>query len=241
MTMTMLIASFADALRLSRIQLRHFGFHVDASVVGGFLDCITSIDPDSPLDISRLSSLECTVLELEGCLPIQRLLDAFVPSLQHLHITVVNKRYKLDLRKLRHLRKLSLDMVIVFWTWDDDKGMLSLRHVSLPLLQQKVALVVNLDVSEAPLAESIQGMATVDSVWAALPAIASVLVNLWYERGDYEISPRVRKESFVDVSDKFVQQMPLLANKLADTGGLRVLECTRSVGVLRGQRGRSTG
>ncbi|KAJ6491967.1 hypothetical protein C8R45DRAFT_990056 [Mycena sanguinolenta] len=208
-----------DTVKVSRIQLRHLDFHVHASVVDRFLDWITSTDPDSPLDIG-LSSLKCSInYHSDGRLAIQRLLNAFAPSLQHLHIDYYDHlnthRDKLDLRMLLHLRKLTLGMVLL--PWRDCKDMLSLRHVSVPLLQQRVALVLNIYVSEYSLDQVVQQIATVDSVWATLPAIASVLVNIWYPRDDYV-------ESFVDVSDKFVQQMPLLANKLADTGGLRVLK-----------------
>ncbi|KAJ6491990.1 hypothetical protein C8R45DRAFT_190420 [Mycena sanguinolenta] len=137
--------------------------------------------------------------------------------------TVTWHHYNLDLRKLLHLRKLTLDMVIELPR--DYQRMLSLRHVPLPL-QQKLALVLNLHV-EGSHTEAVQGIATVDSAWATLPAIASVMINLWYQR-HIEASPRVRKESFVDVSEEFVQRMPLLTNRLADTGELRVLKCIMS-------------
>ncbi|KAF7358884.1 hypothetical protein MSAN_01228700 [Mycena sanguinolenta] len=215
-SLTLFAVTFAKnsgpVVKVSRIQLRHLSLHLSPRLVDEFVDWITS---HSPLDISCLSSLECTVLERRS---IQRLLNVFAPGLRHLHIVNYTsflswRRYILDFRKLLHLCKLTLGMYL--FHPDDDKRILSLRHILLPL-QQKLALVINFEL-DGWRPEIVQTIASADSAWAALP-IASVMINI----SDYdETSPCARK---VDVSDEFIQQMPLLANKLADTGGLRVLK-----------------
>ncbi|KAJ6491963.1 hypothetical protein C8R45DRAFT_990049 [Mycena sanguinolenta] len=206
----------------SRIHLKHLYLHVPAFLIGGFLDWIMS--PDSPLDISCLSSLECTVHDLMGHLSIQRLLEASAPSLHHLRIVnysffAYNRDYNLELRMFRHLETLTLDIWLDIIDSRDYQSLLSLSHVVLPL-QQKLALVFNQ--VEDPRPKAMQRIISADSALAALPNIASVTIILWHC-----IPPRMSKETFVDVSDEFVQQMPLLASRAADTGGLHVLKSTR--------------
>ncbi|KAJ6491985.1 hypothetical protein C8R45DRAFT_928300 [Mycena sanguinolenta] len=224
--------------KVSRSHMWHLCLHVPVFFVHRFLDWITS--PESPLDISCLFSLECTVHDLDIHLPIQRLLDASAPSLQHLCIdnysfclssylfpvrmvvdVLAYLHHKLDLHKLVHLHTLTLDIRLDIVEPRDRQRHLSLGLIFLPPLQ-KLALILNLE-SDNPRPKFLEALASADSALAALPSISSVRVILWHWIA--QNPPHTRKEPLIDICDAFIQQMPLLADRLADTGGLHVLKC----------------
>ncbi|KAJ6491994.1 hypothetical protein C8R45DRAFT_1212864 [Mycena sanguinolenta] len=205
----------------SRGQLHHIRLQVPIFFIDKFHDWITSLE--SPLDISCLRSLECTVEKRADEFPIQRLLDASSPSLQHLCLYAYTyfsfyDDSKLDLSRLAHLQSLSLNIWVETFSSANYPYLLSLRPLVLPPLQQKLSLVFHFRLADYLRPDLFQAVATADSVLAALQAVASVTLIFWH--GD-------RKERLIDVSERFIQHMPLLANRFSGTGALRVLKSAR--------------
>ncbi|KAJ6491977.1 hypothetical protein C8R45DRAFT_1096037 [Mycena sanguinolenta] len=165
-------------------RIHHLSLHGPVFILIKILGWITS--PESTLDISCLTSLECTVHDVNGDLPIQRLLDASAQSLQYLHIGDYPNfacHQKFDLRKLSHLHTLSIDLSLDSLTeWSDYESVLSLGPI-FPPLHQKLAIV-------------LQG------------STASCC-----ERDNYFLAPErnpqldEKKQSLIDVSETFIQHM----------------------------------
>ncbi|KAJ6492016.1 hypothetical protein C8R45DRAFT_1137052, partial [Mycena sanguinolenta] len=168
---------------------------------------------------------------------IQRLSGVSAPSLRHLRIIncsffVHNHRgdesepYKLDLHmyKFTHLHTLTLDIGLDGVTLPNRLHLLFLCYVVfLPV--QKLALILNL-FSNNPRHEFLQEFAGADGALAARPSITSVKVVLWHWISETSLHTRNELLSMIDVSDEYIQRMPLLANKLAGSRGLRILKST---------------
>ncbi|KAJ6491999.1 hypothetical protein C8R45DRAFT_1212867 [Mycena sanguinolenta] len=207
----------------SRVQLDHLCLDVHSSLIREFLDWITR--PESPLDISCLRSFEYTVHAMANEFPIQPLLDASSPSLKHLCLNNYSffsyyHDSKLDLSRLAHLQSLSLNIWVETFSSPRYPHLLSLRSLVLSPLQQKLALVFHLQ-SDDLRPDLFQAVATADSALAALQAVASVKIIFWPR---FEGRLRDRKEGLIDVSERFIQHMPLLASKFPCKGALRVLK-----------------
>ncbi|KAJ6492003.1 hypothetical protein C8R45DRAFT_990157 [Mycena sanguinolenta] len=202
------------------IPLRQLFLHASGIQIGTLVDWITS-----SCDLSRLFLLECVFYNLHKDLAIERLLDASAQSLQHLcmvnYSLFIHHQCKLNLHQLVRLRTLTLNIWLdMVSSISSHQRLLSLDHIVLPPLQ-KLALVLNLQ-SDNPRPESFQKFASADSALAALPSITSVKVVLWHRI--LKTPPHTRNEPLIDISDEFIQQMPLLARRLADTGGLHVFK-----------------
>ncbi|KAF8216923.1 hypothetical protein K438DRAFT_1953810 [Mycena galopus ATCC 62051] len=193
-------------------RLEHLSFYVMNDLISWILL------PESPIVLSSLRSLDCIIHGPHNHLLIQRLLNASATSLQHLRLTqyeIVSGAGVLDLHELTHLNTLSLGI----WLWLDeaaerDQRMLSLCDFIFPPSQKALALVFDLG-TQASRKEFVRELATVDGALAALPFLANVTIHFWGNLDDERVK-------FIDVSDEFVREMPLLASRLK--GALRVLE-----------------
>ncbi|KAJ7785346.1 hypothetical protein DFH07DRAFT_948428 [Mycena maculata] len=188
-------------------QLEDLSIDLDTRVLGLLARWI--LLPQSPIDITRLRSLSCTVDGRFDHLAIQRLLNACAPSLQRLRLK--NVAGTLDLRNLAQLHTLCLEVAPplesrVVWFMD---------NIVFPPPQQALGLVLRVATPSA-----VQ-LVWADRALALFPCITSVTAI--FETIDEE----ARERDLVDVSGAFVHRMPSVANRLAGRGPLRVLRSPR--------------
>ncbi|KAF7349369.1 hypothetical protein MSAN_01726700 [Mycena sanguinolenta] len=205
----------------SSIHLRHLVLRVRAIVLVQFVDWIANLE--SLFDFSCLRSLEYRADAPRDHLPIQRLLNAASPSLQHLciqnHYFLTDKLHELDLRQLAQLRTLALDIYLDDSESHNHQTLLSLGNFVFPPPQQQLALVLDVFTEDEPQRTDItQHLAGIDHILARLPfETVTIIVRAWYPEDG-------RKEKLLDVCDEFVPAMPLLASKPGRRDRLRILE-----------------
>ncbi|KAJ7512929.1 hypothetical protein B0H11DRAFT_13225 [Mycena galericulata] len=192
-------------------QLEHLDLDLDTRVLVLLSRWI--LLPESPLDITRLHSLTCTV-DRAGFdhLRIQRLLNACAPSLQRLRLKNVSGTF--DLHECAQLKTLTFDVghpieLRVRWLADN--------VVFPPPTTQALGLVFRLTTRSAR--PEIVQLDLADPAFAQLPpSITNVTVVL-----DPADGAEVKERDLVDVSAEFVERLPLLRARLAGGGALRVL------------------
>ncbi|KAJ7247171.1 hypothetical protein B0H12DRAFT_1073004 [Mycena haematopus] len=199
----------------SPIPLEHLSLDLCFNSLDSFVPWILS--PESPVDISYLRSLECTIYMPLELVPIQRLLDATATSLQRLclgHYESFSQGVSLDLHALVHLYTLSLVICPL--------GMPPLSNLVFPP-QQALALVLDIHIihadDEHP--ELVRHLGDADRALAAL-SFKTVTVTVSFRLPKDE-EARVMKK-LIDVSDELIPEMPLLASKLGRAGALRILK-----------------
>ncbi|KAJ6516445.1 hypothetical protein C8R45DRAFT_1087509 [Mycena sanguinolenta] len=161
--------------------------------------------PESPLKITQLTSLTCTLDGRRDYLSVQRLLLQCTPTLQHFQVKNIEGLF--DLRNLNRLHTLSIITVPPL----DARVHWVVSNIMLP--PQRVGLVITMT-SDTWNPEVLQ-LATADATLAQSHSVSEVTLIL--------VPPndvaQERERDLVDVSTMFASRMPLLAGK----GMLRVL------------------
>ncbi|KAJ7265951.1 hypothetical protein B0H12DRAFT_1100275 [Mycena haematopus] len=160
--------------------------------------------PESPLKITQLTSLACTLDGRVDYITVQRLLGDCAPTLQHFRLKHVDGMF--DLSSLVHLHTLSIDVVAPL-----ESRVLWLRS-SIILPPQPVSLVINMT-SETWSPEVLR-----------LAAADSALAQSHFTRVTLILVPKngvaqEKERDFIDVSTVFAYRMPFSAGK----GTLQVL------------------
>ncbi|KAJ7244379.1 hypothetical protein B0H12DRAFT_1129245 [Mycena haematopus] len=171
---------------------------------------------ESPIDISCLKSLTCDN-HSDNCLTIQSLLDASGWSLQSLRL--IYRAYArisvLDLHGLEQLHTLYLGL-----SPPVGQRLQRLAHsLASPPPERTFGLVLTIG-THSTCAEILR-LGDADRLLADLLWITSVTVVLLPAD---RIGKDPRTLELIDVSDKFVDEMPLLVNRLRGTRALRVLQ-----------------
>ncbi|KAJ7204561.1 hypothetical protein B0H12DRAFT_1161137 [Mycena haematopus] len=179
--------------------------------------------PQSALNVSWLRSLVYTTFDSLSNDMIHRLLNASAGSLQHLrlkHRRIISSTTPLDLHNLIQLQTFSPEI------WLDGfrqnlLSLLSLDDVIFPSHQQALRLTLTLYTTDIR-GQLVPLLTAADRALATIGFITSMTV-IMLPSAYREIYDLLREDELKDVSAMFSEDMPLMLQRLAGKGTLRVL------------------